>query len=254
MLVKDLVMNKNSNIIAMIPARIGSTRLKMKNLALINGKPLIYYTIEAAKNSGVFSRIILNSDNEVFAEIARRYDVEFYQRPVELGSSTTKSDTVVHDFMLKHPSDVLAWVNPTSPLQTGDEVKKVINYFIKEGLDTLITIKNEQVHCVYQGNPVNFRMEEVFAQTQDLEPVHPFVYSIMMWRNRTFMDVYEERGHALFCGKVGYYPVSKKSALIIKTEEDLLLADFMMRAEKQSKGQGVQYDKIVHDFEGVQGK
>ena len=244
-------MKKDINIIAMIPARIGSTRLKMKNLALIDGKPLIYYTIEAAKTSGVFSRVVLNSDSEIFAEIAKRYDVEFYQRPVELGSSTTKSDAVVYDFMTKHPSDILVWANPTSPLQTGDEVKDVIKYFIKEGLDTLITTKNEQVHCAYQDKPINFRMEEIFAQTQDLEPVQPFVYSIMMWRNRTFVDACEKRGHALFCGKVGYYPVSKKSALIVKTEEDLLLVDFMIRAERQSEGQGVEYDKIVHDFEGV---
>ena len=241
-------MNEDLNIVAMIPARIGSTRLKMKNLALIDGKPLIYYAIEAAKTSGVFSRIVLNSDNEVFSEIARRYDVEFYQRPVELGSSTTKSDTVVYDFMSRHPSDVLAWVNPTSPLQTGHEVKEVINYFVKERLDTLITTKNEQVHCVYQGNPVNFRTEEIFAQTQDLEPVQPFVYSIMMWRSRTFVDAYQKSGHALLCGKVGYYPVSKKSTLIVKTEEDLLLADYIMRAEKQNNGQKIEYDKLANIF------
>ena len=51
-------------IYAMIPARIGSTRLKMKNLALINGKPLIYYAIQAAKDSGVFDKIVLNSENQ----------------------------------------------------------------------------------------------------------------------------------------------------------------------------------------------
>ena len=244
-------MNKDINIIAMIPARIGSTRLKMKNLALINGKPLIYYAIEAAKTSGVFNKVVLNSDNEIFADIAKRYDVGFYQRPRELGSSTTKSDTVVYDFMSKHPSDVLAWANPTSPLQTGYEVNEVINYFIKEGLDTLITTKNEQVHCVYQDKPVNFRMEEIFAQTQDLEPVQPFVYSIMMWKNRTFMDEYEKHGHALFCGKVGYYPVSKEAALVVKTEEDLMLADYIMRAEKQKRGQGIEYDTLVRDLERI---
>lgn len=242
---------RNINITAMIPARIGSTRLKMKNLALINGKPLIYYAIEAAKTSGVFNRIVLNSDNEIFAAIARRYDVEFYQRPVELGSSTTKSDTVVYDFMSKYPSDVLAWTNPTSPLQMGDEVKEVINYFVEKELDTLITTKNEQVHCVYQNKPVNFRMEEIFAQTQDLEPVQPFVYSIMMWRSRIFMDAYEKRGHALFCGKVGYYPVSKKSALIVKTEEDLMIADYIMRSEKKNKKQKIKYDKLTNIFEGI---
>ena len=58
------------NNVAMIPARIGSERLKEKNLALIDGKPLIYYAIRAAKDSGVFNKIIVNGDNELFGKIA----------------------------------------------------------------------------------------------------------------------------------------------------------------------------------------
>jgi CMP-N,N'-diacetyllegionaminic acid synthase len=71
-------------IIAMIPARIGSTRLKMKNLALLNGKPLIAYSILAAKQAGVFDRIVINSDSHIFKSIADSYEVEFYKRPVHL--------------------------------------------------------------------------------------------------------------------------------------------------------------------------
>jgi hypothetical protein len=65
------------------------------------------------------------------------------------------------------------------------------------------------------------------------------------------MATYEKRGHALLCGKVGYYPVSKKSSLIVKTEEDLLLANYIMRAEKQDKRQGIEYDKLVNIYKGV---
>ena len=50
----------------MLPARRGSIRLKQKNLALLNGKPLISYVIEAAKQSGVFERIVLNSEDKIF--------------------------------------------------------------------------------------------------------------------------------------------------------------------------------------------
>lgn len=236
------------NIIAMVPARIGSTRLKMKNLALINGKPLISYAIEAAKASGVFGRVVVNSDNEIFAGIAKRYGADFYLRPAELGSSTTKSDNVVYDFMAKHPSDIVAWVNPTSPLQTGDEIRDVINYFVKEDLDTLITVKNEQVHCIYEGRPVNFNTAEIFAQTQDLRPVQSFVYSIMMWRNKTFMDTFEKQGYALFCGKTGYYPVSKETAIIIKTKEDIMLADYVMRTKSSVGEYEVKYDDIIKEL------
>lgn len=238
-------MKGNLNIIAMVPARIGSTRLKMKNLALINGKPLISYAVEAAKASGVFSRVVVNSDNEIFAGIAKRYGADFYLRPAELGSSTTKSDNVVYDFMAKHPSDIVAWVNPTSPLQTGDEIRNVINYFVKENLDTLITVKNEQVHCIFEGRPVNFNTAEIFAQTQDLKPVQPFVYSIMMWRNKTFMDTFDRQGYALFCGKIGYYPVSKETAIIIKTKEDIMLADYVMRTKSSAGEYEVKYDDII---------
>ena len=57
-------------ICAMIPARIGSQRLKYKNLALINKKPMIYYAIEAAKKSGCFNKIFINSDHDIFSKIA----------------------------------------------------------------------------------------------------------------------------------------------------------------------------------------
>src|SRR3972149_4228779 len=240
-------MNTKLNIIAMVPARIGSTRLKMKNLALINGKPLISYAIEAAKVSGVFSRVVVNSDNEIFAGVAERYGADFYLRPAELGSSTTKSDNVVYDFIAKHPSDIVAWVNPTSPLQTGDEIRNVINYFVKENLDTLITVKNEQVHCIFEGRPINFNTAEIFAQTQDLKSVQPFVYSIMMWRNKTFMNTFERQGYALFCGKTGYYPVSKETSIIIKTKEDIMLADYVMRTKSSAAEYEGKYDDIVKE-------
>ena len=90
----------------MIPARIGSTRLKMKNLALINGKPLIYYSINAAQKAAIFDKIVINSDSSIFHSIADTYGVDFYKRPKHLGSSTTKSDDVVLDFIKEYQSDL----------------------------------------------------------------------------------------------------------------------------------------------------
>lgn len=231
--------------IAMVPARVGSTRLKMKNMALIGGRPLIAYAIEAARDSGVFDRVIVNSDHPVFGKVAGRYGAEFYLRPPELGASDVKSDDVVDDFMAKHPSDIVAWVNPTSPLQTGKEIREVVEHFVAVGADSLITVKDERVHAVFEGRPVNFQIDEPFAQTQDLVPVQPFVYSIMMWRNATFRRVFAARGYAVLCGKVGYYPVSKESAIIIKTKEDLRLAEYVLRARSGDAAYEVAYDELA---------
>ena len=233
------------NVVAMVPARMGSERLKMKNLALLNGKPLISYAIEAAKASGAFNRVVLNSEGAVFERVAQRYGVDFYLRPEELGSSDTKSDSVVYDFMEQIPSDVVAWVNPIAPLQPPEEIREVIDYFSREGLDSLITVENQQVHCIYRGEPVNFQVDEIFAKTQDLTPVQPFVYSIMMWRTRPFMETFQRDGYALLCGKLGYFPVGKRSSLIIKTDEDLMIAESILKATTGAGKFNVQYDQLV---------
>ena len=234
-------------IYAMVPARFGSTRLKMKNLALINNKPMISYALESAKKSGVFDAVILNSENDIFKEIAQRHNIPFYHRDSDLGTSQAKSDSVVADFMYAFPkADVVVWVNPITPFQTSDEIFQIVNYFNDEELDSLITVENKQVHCNFNNEPVNYNKDGMFEQTQDLTPVQSFVYSIMMWRTEKFLIEFEEKGHGLFCGKFGTFPVSKLSSIIIKNRDDLMLADLLMKSISQdSEEYIIKYDKLV---------
>lgn len=215
-------------VVAMIPARAGSERLPVKNLALLRGKPVIAYAIEAAREADVFQRVVVNSEDPRFGVIANRYEAEFYRRPARLATSAARSDEVVYDFLQHHPCDVLAWVNPIAPLQMGAEIREVVRYFIEKRLDSLVTVKDEQVHCVHRGKPINFSRRGRFARTQDLAPVQVFVYSVMMWRATTFIQHFERHGYALLCGRVGYYPVGKLSTIIIKREEDLALAEALV--------------------------
>lgn len=232
-------------ILAMIPARRGSVRLKQKNLALLDGKPLISYAIDAAKKSNIFSRIVVNSEDKVFADIAKRSGIDFYQRPEHLATSETKSDEVVDDFMTNNACDIVVWVNPTSPLQPSEEIRQTVEYFLKEGLDSLITTKDEQVHCIFEGKPLNFTQDELFARTQDLEAVQPFVYSIMMWRTKSFQKKFKNKGCALLCGKFGTYSVGKLSSIIIKREEDLRFAEYVLTGMKAKGDYILKYDKAA---------
>ena len=234
-------------VIAMVPARAGSERLKFKNLRMLGDKPVIAHAIDAARESGVFSSVVVNSDHQVFAKIAERLNVEFYARPEHLGSSETKSDDVIANFMRAHPGDILAWVNPIAPLQTAQEIHDVITYFIDEGLDTLITVEDKQVHCLYEGEPVNFSYEGLFAKTQDLTPVQPFVYSIMMWRYESFLRHYDKHGYALLSGKVGYFPVARESTVILKYEQDLRIAEAILKA-RQGGADDFRYDPVADEF------
>ena len=226
-------MSQKPTIYAMIPARIGSTRFKMKNLAMLKGKPMIAYAIEAAISSKVFDKVIVNSDSEVFRPIADNYGTEFYLRPEHLGGSSVKSDDVVKDFIEKYPSDIVVWENPIAPLQTVEDIRNTIGYFFSNNLDSLFTVKTEQIQCVYESKPVNFDDHGKFSQTQDLIPVCPFVPFIMMWRASTFINAFKEHGYAFFCGKVGYFPISRFTSVIIKYEDDFRIAEMLLKSTNE---------------------
>ncbi len=224
-----------TKIFAMIPARIGSKRLKKKNLALLNGKPLISYSISAAKKAKVFNKIIINSDSKKFKKFSKKYNVDFYLRPKKLGKSNIKSDEVVLDFLNKFSCDICVWVNPISPLQTGEEIKKIVNFFIKNKLNSLITVEDKKVHSIYKNKPINFRLNEKFKQTQDMIPIRQFVYSIMMWTKKSFIKSMKLRGNAILHKKIGYFSVGKNSSLIVKTKEDIELIEQVIKSKKKNK-------------------
>ena len=88
----------NKKIIALIPARLGSVRVKAKSLRLIKDKPLIYYSIDALKECTIFSDIYVNSDSELIGKVANRYGVKFYKRNPELATSDSNIDNYIKYF------------------------------------------------------------------------------------------------------------------------------------------------------------
>ena len=223
---------KEKRIIAMIPARIGSERLKQKNLQLINGRPMISFAIQAAKKSGIFDKILVNSDSNLFKEIAKENLVDFYLREESFGSSTTKADDMIADFIISNnfQKDIIVWVNPVSPLMSYSEIKDTVEHFLKKKLDTLISSDERKVHFNLDGKAMNYKKNEKFAQTQDLKSVNLFVYSIMIFDSEVFMDSFRNYGYGMFAGKFGTYPASKLATFFVKTKEDLDLVRLIAKA------------------------
>ena len=69
----------------------------------------------------------------------------------------------------------------------------------------------------------------------------------MMWKTKPFIEAMNKNGYAFFVGKVGFYPVSKLSTLIIKNEQDLILADYILRS-KEKKNSKIEYDELAIHF------
>lgn len=115
--------------IAIIPARSGSKGLKDKNIKLLNGKPLIAYTIEVAKESGAFDEIFVSTDSEKYAEIAKAWGASVsFLRSEELSSDTAATWDVVKDVLEHYKKqgdefDTVALLQPTSPLRRSEDIK-----------------------------------------------------------------------------------------------------------------------------------
>ena len=115
--------------IAIIPARSGSKGLKDKNIKLLNGKPLIAYTIDVAIASGVFDVIFVSTDSIKYAEIAKACGASVpFLRSDELSSDTARTWDVVKDVLEHYKKqgdefDTVALLQPTSPLRKNEDIK-----------------------------------------------------------------------------------------------------------------------------------
>jgi len=125
-------------VVAVIPARIGSKRIPKKNIRAFLGKPMIAYSIEAAKVSGVFDRIIVSTDSTEIADIARQYGVEVpFMRPPELSDDHTSTDAVVlHalDWINKDCGqiDYICCIYSTAPFVRPEYIRKGLEQIIKD--------------------------------------------------------------------------------------------------------------------------
>ena len=104
-----------STLNAFIGCRQGSTRVKFKNLSLLDNKPLFTYLTNSALETSNIDNLFLNTDSKYIVEIAKKIykdKLNYYIRPSHLGSSEAKLDDFVYDFMINFPSEITIFFNP----------------------------------------------------------------------------------------------------------------------------------------------
>jgi CMP-N,N'-diacetyllegionaminic acid synthase len=152
--------------LAIIPARSGSKGLKDKNIKLLSGKPLMAYTIEAAKESGVFNEIMVSTDSREYADIAKQWGANVpFLRSDELSNDTASSWDVVKEVIERYrivgtEFDTVALLQPTSPLRTSNDI--VEGYKVmKEKAANFVVGVCEMDHSPLWSNtlPENLSME-----------------------------------------------------------------------------------------------
>jgi N-acylneuraminate cytidylyltransferase len=130
----------NKKVIAVIPARGGSKGIPRKNIKLINGKPLLIWSILSAKNSKYIDKIIVSTEDKEIAAVSTSAGAEVLERPKKYAADFATTIEVLQHAIKEIPDyDIIILLQPTSPLRTGGLIDEAIERFVKSKADTLAT-------------------------------------------------------------------------------------------------------------------
>jgi len=145
---------KNKTFLGIITARENSKRLKKKNLRQILKKPLIFYTINSAKNSLFLDNFIISSESKNILNVARKFNCEIpFIRPKHLSKDNVGATKVVYHAIrkIKKKYDYVVLLQPTSPLRNSNDIDKAITEIIKKKAISLFSVYFSKT---YQKFPV----------------------------------------------------------------------------------------------------
>lgn len=217
--------------VIMIPARLGSKRVKNKNLRYLGDKPLVAWAIEKAKKSKC-KDIYLNAHEDIFKDIADEYDIKFYKRPKELTTDEATNDEFLYDFLMNVECDYVVQINTTSPFIKPNTVDRFIDSL--KGKDVLHSVKEEQIECICENKPINFDPNIQMKPSQELEPVKVFVPGIMGFNRSSFLSNMAIYGTAMFGSEydiVDYFSLKGEEIVDIDEEDDWRLAEAVLESK-----------------------
>jgi len=224
--------------IAIIPARGGSKGLPKKNIKLLGGKPLIQWTIEAAKNSSYISKIVLSTDDEEIANICKPLDIEIpFMRPPELAQDNSlaiNAYTYTIDRLSKEFNqleDEFVVLLPTSPLRNSSDIDEAINIFYDNNADSVISCNvNEHptswLFDIDKNGKINknqIESNEMMNRQNYREKFIPngAIYVLKNSLLKKYNTYYFENSYA--------YIMPKERSIDIDTEFDFKLANYLIK-------------------------
>jgi CMP-N-acetylneuraminic acid synthetase len=222
--------------IAVIPARAGSKRLKNKNLKILHHKSLIEWTILAAIEANVFERIIVSTDSEQIAAVAREAGAEVTTlRPASLACDASTPVEVALDLLNSLEPEhytTLTWLQPTSPLRTAEDIVAAHQVFKKHQADCVISVCECEHSPLWAGqlsednNMRDFIETKINTQrSQDLPNYFRLNGAIYIVDTKKFI---QQQSFFLSGDKSFAYKMPQQRSIDIDTQWDFDLAEFIL--------------------------
>ncbi len=230
---------KNYNILCTICARGGSKGVKNKNIKPIHGKPLIAYTIEQAKKSGLFEHIVISTDSDDIAAVAKEYGAEvFFKRSSEMASDTAGKLDVIRDAFQRSEEyydekyEYLIDLDATAPLRVVEDIVKSFEQFLNNDNDNLITAMPSRRSPYFNLVEVNKKgdvylskkLDDAIVRRQDAPKSYDMNASIYIWKRDVILN-----SNTLFLEKTGLYVMPEERSIDIDTKLDYKFVEFLMK-------------------------
>lgn len=220
--------------LAIIPARSGSKGLKDKNIRLLAGKPLMAYSIEAALKSGVFDEVMVSTDSEEYAKIARQYgaQVPFLRSSLNAGDASSSWDMVeeVLEAYGKRGKrfDNFCLLQPTSPLRETQDIVRAYQEYHDKNAKAVISVC-ECEHSPKWSNVLDdslsldgFVKQDAAVNRQQIQVYYRLNGAIYIVDTAEF-----ERNRFLYRENAYAYVMTKERSIDIDTEYDFIVAEVL---------------------------
>lgn len=222
------------SILTLIPARGGSKGVLRKNVRPVAGKPLIAWSIEAARAAQVVGEVYVSTDDPEIADTARAFGAEVLERPAEFaGDKTPMIDVINHALdCLDQPAgrnQHLLLLQPTAPARRAQDIDAAVAQIRASGSDSLISVYCDEdshparMYTIEAGRLVKYEDEPAGSLRQDLPKVYHRNGAIYMSR----IDFIRTAGR-LWSDSPEAFIMPKTRSLNIDDEQDLLVADLLM--------------------------
>jgi N-acylneuraminate cytidylyltransferase len=226
----------DQTIFAITPARGGSKGVPRKNIKPMAGKPLIQYTIEAAKACPLISRYVVNSEDPEIRAIAQSFGVDTQDRPEDYWHDNTFQEVdrllqwIVSDLERQGASiDIIVLLYPTSPLRPVQAITDCIDLVLNQGYDSALTLREDRSYLWqrldqdYAVAPTNYDPKK--RGPNQMEGWNQWVENKAVYAMKR--DLLMDTGCRLG-GKIGYVEMTKLQSIDIDRPEDFQLAELIM--------------------------
>lgn len=232
---------KQGSIYAIIPARGGSKGLPGKNVRLLNGRPLIDYTIQAALDCPGIGRCIVSTEDKEIRDVSLACGAEVFKRPIELAGDLTSSPPVVTHVLetlcqQEDLPDYIVVLQPTSPLRTSKHLTECIDSFMCSDANCAIGV-TEALHSPYK----DFHLEEdglvplfdeknLNAARQTLPVIYKQNGAIYLMSSQLF-----QKYHHFYIRPAMPYMMDANDSVDIDTELDFMMVERLTQLLAEDK-------------------